>query len=334
MESWNGEVCLMKKTTVVIPNYNGAAYLRECLLSLSQQKGISFETIVVDNGSEDGSRQLVMEEFPEVKLICMGENTGFCRAVNTGIENAVTPYVILLNNDTKADKYYVARMTHAIEQDKRIFSVSAKMLSMKDSDKIDDAGDYYCALGWAYARGKGKSAAKYNSQKEIFAACGGAAIYRRRIFEEIGRFDNNHFAYLEDIDIGYRAKIYGYKNIYSPEGIVYHEGSGYSGSRYNAFKVSLSSKNSIYLIAKNMPLAQILINLPLLTAGFIIKTAFFLKKGLGREYVRGLWQGIRFCFTKEAAQHKVKFQIRHMGNYCKIQWKLWIYTILLLLREN
>lgn len=98
---------------------------------------------------------------------------------------------------------------------------------------------------------------------------------------KIGYFDENHFAYLEDIDIGYRARIFGYQNGYCPDAIVYHAGSGASGSRYNAFKVDLSSRNSIYLIYKNMPLLQLILNLPFLLLGFLVKTLFFIKRDLG-----------------------------------------------------
>ena len=120
----------------------------------------------------------------------------------------------------------------------------------------------------------------YSHTKKIFAACGGAAIYRRKIFEEIGFFDEEHFAYLEDIDIGYRAKIYGYHNVFEPSAIVYHAGSASSGSKYNEFKVNFSSRNSVYIVRKNMPLFQIVVNLPFLAVGFLIKTLFFVKKGL------------------------------------------------------
>ena len=109
--------------------------------------------------------------------------------------------------------------------------------------------------------------------------CGGAAIYRKKIMEKIGYFDEEHFAYLEDTDIGYRARIYGYENWYAPDAVVYHVGSGTSGSRYNHFKTRYSSRNNIYLIYKNMPLLQIILNLPFLVAGFLIKFLFTKRNG-------------------------------------------------------
>lgn len=315
------------KTTVVIPNYNGMAYIDDCLQSLRKQSCPEFRIIMVDNGSTDGSPEKVREEYPEVTLIRFAENKGFCKAVNTGIQAADTKYVILLNNDTRAATDYIKYLEAAIEQSERIFSVSARMLMMQEPDKIDDAGDLYCALGWAFARGKGKPKDAYNKACDVFAACGGAAIYRREVFETIGYFDENHFAYLEDIDIGYRARIYGYINRYEPKAEVLHAGSGFSGSRYNKFKVSLSSANSVYLIGKNMPVVQQIFNFPLLIAGFAVKTVFFMKKGLGGTYIKGLGKGVRLSFSRTGQAHKVTYHKEHLSNYLQIQLELWVNLV-------
>lgn len=312
--------------TVVIPNYNGIKYIGNCLKSLFAGEMVP-EIIVIDNGSSDGSAEIVEKDYPMCKLVRFEKNQGFCRAVNEGIRLAATKYVILLNNDTVADKKLVSRLVKAIQSKKKAFSVSAKMLSMQNPGIIDDAGDLYCALGWAFALGKGKESLRYCAPSEIFAACGGAAIYRKDIFSVIGYFDENHFAYLEDIDIGYRAKISGYANYYEPGAIVYHAGSAVSGSRYNEFKVRLSSRNSIYLIYKNMPALQILFNLPFLTAGILIKATFFAKKGMGKTYWKGIREGIRLCRSKEGRTHKLPFRPECLGNYARIQIELWINII-------
>ena len=148
------------KTTVVIPNYNGKHFLQDCLDSLLQST-VEIAVIVVDNGSTDGSVSWIQEHFPQVKLICFSENKGFCTAVNTGIEAAATPYVFLLNNDTKTDRFCLERLERAMEADEKIFSVGAKMLSMKEPELVDTAGDLYSAFGWAYAIGKGRPSSNY-----------------------------------------------------------------------------------------------------------------------------------------------------------------------------
>jgi hypothetical protein len=321
----------MAKSTVVIPNYNGIKYIETCLDSIYGGTVRDVEIIVVDNASTDGSMEIVRDKFPKVNLVVNDENKGFSYAVNQGIKLSRTPYVILLNNDTRVDFSFIHELEKIMDNDKagKIFSASAKLVSLYDKDKVDDAGDYYCALGWAFARGKGKNPKIYNKNCDIFAACAGAAIYRRELFtdDKVGLFDEEHFAYFEDIDIGYRALLHGYKNKFASAAVVYHAGSATSGSRYNSFKTKLASRNSVYIIYKNMPILQIIINLPFLIVGFLIKTLFFIKKGMGTEYVTGLWNGIKLSSSKAGKAHKQKFSVENIGKYIKIQLFLWINII-------
>lgn len=310
----------MKEVSVVIPNFNGLQYLEVCMKALANQTVGGFPIYVVDNGSTDGSLEWLKANCPLVQRIALEENFGFCRAVNEGIKVCRTPYVILLNNDTKIHPEFVEEMTAGIKRHKKSFSCQAKMIQYHDRSRIDDAGNYYNALGWAFARGKGADVSKYNKEEKIFASCGGAAIYRREILEEIGLFDEEHFAYLEDLDVGYRARIRGYENWYLPGAIVYHVGSGTTGSRYNQFKIRYSSRNNIYLIYKNMPLGQIIVNFPFLLVGFGAKFIFFLRQGFGREYLAGIKNGFQLC----RKERKVKFQWQNLRNYLKIQWELWM----------
>ena len=314
------------KTTVIIPNYNGMQFLEVCLSSLREQK-YDFETILVDNASGDDSLLYVRENFPEVQVIAADKNEGFSAAVNRGIKAATTPYVLLLNNDTRVEKDFVKNLETALDKKTDYFGIQAKMCMMSEPDRMDDAGDLYCALGWAFAIGKGKPQKNYNRFYPVFAPCAGAAIYRKEVMEEIGFFDEAHFAYLEDIDIAYRAKIAGYKNGFCPDAVVLHVGSGSSGSRYNAFKVRLAARNSVYLIYKNMPFLQVLINLPFLVFGFLVKTAFFVKKGFGKEYVKALLEGFSMMKKADIRSNKVKFKWKNLGNYVKIQLELWIGVV-------
>lgn len=313
----------MSKVSVVIPNFNGMQYVKICMDSLMCQTLSDMEIIFVDNGSTDGSREYVMTHYPGTKMIAFSENTGFCRAVNAGIKASSSEYVVLLNNDTQAEPDLLEELYLGILKRKNAFSAEARMLQFTARDRIDDAGNYYNALGWAYARGKGKPAENYEKERKIFSSCAGAAIYRKEIFEKIGYFDEEHFAYLEDMDVGYRAQIAGYENWYLPKAKVYHVGSGTSGSRYNQFKIRYSSRNNIYMIYKNMPVLQILLNLPLLFLGFFIKLLFFTRKGFGREYAAGIKNG--FSISKK--NKKVPFRWKNLKNYSKIQVQLWINII-------
>ena len=311
------------EVSVVIPNFNGIAFLDSVLASLEGQTLSNFEVILVDNGSTDGSCSFVTANYPWVHLIELSENFGFCGAVNAGIRAAKAPYVLLLNNDTEVKEDFVEEMLAAIRRHKNAFSCGARMVQYHDRDKLDDVGNYYCALGWSFARGRGKDIHAYETEDRIFSACAGAAIYRKKILEKIGYFDEEHFAYLEDTDIGYRARIYGYENWYAPKAIVYHVGSGTSGSRYNQLKTRYSSRNNIYLIYKNMPLLQIILNLPFLVAGFLVKFLFFAVKGMGKEYAAGIKNG----FSISMKNKKVPFRMKHLPNYCKIQLELWINIV-------
>ena len=310
--------------TVIIPNYNGMKFLEPCFGALKAQTYRNFKILVVDNGSSDGSVEWLKEH--QIDTIFLPENTGFSGAVNIGIKAADTPYVILLNNDTKADEYYVAEMVKAIERSPKIFSVSSRMIQMYHPDLMDDAGDMYCILGWAYQRGIGQSVKKYGRSRRVFSACAGAAIYRREVFEQIGYFDEMHFAYLEDLDVGYRARIYGYDNVYCPAAVVYHVGSGTSGSKYNAFKVKLAARNSVYLNYKNMPLPQLVLNAATLALGMAVKRGFFKKIGFEKEYMEGLKEG----FSTVKRCRKVPFCREHLKNYLQIEMELiaglFIYT--------
>lgn len=319
----------MKKITVVIPNFNGIRFLKGCLDAVAdQEEGTpEYEVLVIDNGSTDGSVAYLQERYPQVKVEALPENSGFCHAVNVGIRLAEAPYIILLNNDTKVKRGFVKALYEAIDREENAFSVSARMLMWDRPELIDDAGDRYCVLGWAYARGKGKPAGAYSRPCEVFASCGGAAVYRKSIFEKIGYFDEEHFAYLEDLDMGYRARIYGYRSYYEPAAEVIHYGSASSGSRYNEWKTALAAANNIYVVGKNMPLMQWIWNLPFLIPGFFLKYLFFCRKGMGKIYLRGLRTGLRRLTSPAGRAHKVPFCPQHLGNYLAIQGQLYLNLI-------
>lgn len=308
--------------TIIIPNYNGKHFMKPCLDSLKNQTLPDFKILVVDNASTDDSLPYMKEHYPDIEVISLNKNYGFSRAVNEGIRHSHTPYVILLNNDTTVDSHYVEEMLRAIRKSPLIFSVSSKMIQMYHPELIDSAGDLYTVIGWGICRGSGRPVTNYTEPSTIFTACAGAAIYRRSAFDKIGYFDESHFAYLEDIDVGYRAKIYGYQNIYCPTALVYHVGSGTSGSKYNTFKVKLSARNSVYLNYKNMPLFQLVLNFLPLMFGYCIKYLFFCRIGFGEDYRKGLIEG----FTSLKTQKKVPFYFRYLPYYCYIEIELIINT--------
>lgn len=306
------------EVTIIIPNYNGKQLLENCIETLERQTCTDFKLLVVDNGSTDGSTGVTAGDL-DMEMVALSENTGFCGAVNEGIRRTTTPFFILLNNDTEAKPEFVEALLAGIRQSERIFSCGAMMIDYHNREHIDNAGDYYTAFGWAIARAKGKRCCDYEKERNVFSCCGGAAIYRTDVVRQIGLFDEKHFAYLEDVDMGYRARIHGYENRYIPQAKVFHVGSATTGNRYNEKKVFLAARNSIYLIYKNMPLLQLVLNLPLLFAGIFIKTLFFLKKGFAGEYLKGIAAGIKGA----SGCKKIPFRMNRLGCYVRIQLELW-----------
>lgn len=339
------------KFTVIIPNYNGLKYMEACMAALKEQTYTCFDVLIVDNGSTDGSVEYLQrlesewnnaaadvrsgsedEEcsgtndryIPRLRNIFLDSNTGFSGAVNTGIAASDTEYVVLLNNDTEADKDYLKELAEAFEgdRDKRIFAVSPKMIQLYHKEFLDDAGDGYNLFGWAFQRGVGQSAEspRFNKSRSVFSACAGAAAYRRSVFDEIvypdaadAYFDPMHFAYLEDVDVSFRARTAGYDIIYAPRSKVYHVGSGTSGSKYNSFKVRLAARNNIFLNYKNMPLLMLLINLPGIVCGMLIKQLFFVRIGFGADYAAGVREGL--SRLGECRRHKTAFRMSRLTNY-------------------
>ncbi|MCR5674921.1 MAG: glycosyltransferase family 2 protein [Lachnospiraceae bacterium] len=283
---------IAEKITVVIPNFNGAAELTGCVESVLRELPAS-AVIVVDDGSTDDSAEHLTQAHPDVRLIKNGRNEGFAHAVNRGIREADTPYVFLLNNDARIQPGALHTLLQTMEETGgRTFSVGAKMLTRTEPRRIDNCGDLYCVLGWAFTPGKDADAGWYSHRAAVTSACAGAALYRREELLQLGGFDEAHFCYLEDVDLGIRARLHGYRNLYEPRALVLHTGSATSGSRHNAFKVRLTAGNNLYLLRKNFPAGVLLLHLPQLAAGVIIKGIYFGRKGLGKAYLAGLREGI------------------------------------------
>ncbi len=242
----------MAKVTVVIPNWNGIRWLPGCLDGLAAQTFQDFDVILVDNGSTDGSVDYTRHAFPQVKIIRLRHNVGFAAAANAGIRASHSPYVALLNNDTVPRTLWLDALMDAIERSPpSVGSVASKMLRMENPELVDDAGDLLSWQGGAYKRGHGDRAAEYETPVEVFSACAGAALYRRQFLEDVGLFDERFWAYLEDVDVGLRGQLRGFRCEYVPTAEVLHHGQGSAipGRRY----VRLVTRNRLLLFLKNMP---------------------------------------------------------------------------------
>lgn len=245
--------------SIVIPNWNGKRFLKSCLDSINEQSYGKVETWIVDNGSSDGSVELLKESYPEVKLVCFDHNTGFAPAVNAGIRASSGEFVALINNDTIVDRDWVKELVEVLGTRPELGSVGCKMLGYEDPEILDGVGDGYRRGGLPGRIGHGeKDIGLFNKERYILGACGGAAMYKRSLFDDIGMFDDDYFAYLEDVDMALRAQSAGYKCLYVPSAVIYHLGCGTTGSGYSDLVVSLSAQNNLNTIVKNIPL-QLLI---------------------------------------------------------------------------
>lgn len=275
---------------VVIPNWNGKQRLGPCLDALFAQS-TEFKAVVVDNGSSDGSAEFVKKNYPAVEVIELPKNCGFAGGVNEGISYALKNgfgYVALLNNDAVVDKNWLARLTSTMAEDEKIGIVSGKQLRA-DGRHIDSAGDQYSVWGMPFPVGRNQlDRGQFDGPGEIFSAPAAATLYRAELFKNIGLFDEQFFAYYEDVDISFRARLAGWKVVYQPRARVLHavsatsEGLG-SFTRYHA------TKNFFLLYAKNMPGRLFWQYLPLfaLQACRLAVSSFL--RGGGLAYVRGVF---------------------------------------------
>lgn len=245
--------CLKTRVTVIIPNYNGRKFLPICLGSLRNQEFKEFVTIVVDNGSNDGSIELIRENYPEVEVISLKANYGFSFAVNRGIERSSTEYVALLNNDVEVTPKWLGEMVCALDMHKDASFSNPKVMRYYEPNRINVLGIRYNSNSEVEIIGAGKIDRGYDSNvKYIFGVNAGASLYRREMFEDIGLFDEEFFASFEDVDLSFRAQLLGYKAIHVPTSYAYHMvGATIKRKRY--LLTYLNSRNSLICLLKNMP---------------------------------------------------------------------------------
>lgn len=240
--------------SVVIPNWNGAEFLPRCLEALRRQGRPADTLIVVDNGSEDGSLQLLQRDYPEVAVVELPYNHGFAGGVNRGIEAAISAdadYIALLNNDAEPEPQWLESLLQTLEQHPEAGVTAAKQVDYEG--RLDSTGEEYSIWGTPFSRGRGEvDRGQYDSDTRIFAASGAASLYRRELFEDVGLFDEWMFAYYEDVDLSFRARLRGWEVRYEPAAIVRHA-VGATSDQLGDFRLHHIYKNFPVLFIKNMP---------------------------------------------------------------------------------
>jgi GT2 family glycosyltransferase len=311
---------------IIIPNYNGVKELEICFASLEKQTFKDFNVILADNGSTDNSVEYTKSNYPGYKIIMFDKNYGFAKAINAGLNYVLavsnSEYVLLLNNDVELKEDFLAKGIETFEKVKDASFIAVKMLNYFNRDVIDDCGDFIKANGGSpFARGHGeKDTGKYDKPEFIFGACAGAAFYKKGVFEKIGIFDEDYFAYLEDLDFSFRLQIAGYKCYYNPEIVCYHK-RGETSKKINGLNIQLSEKNLIALRLKNYPLSIYLKYTPLFFIARIVRYYKFIKfhppvifSSAVRGYIRGLFEIPKTLKKRRKVQKTKQVSTKYLEN--------------------
>jgi GT2 family glycosyltransferase len=287
----------MPRFSIFVLNWNGRDLLADCLWSLRRQHLRDFEVILVDNGSTDGSAAFVEREFPEVRLVALAENSGFCGGNNAAWARATGDLVVLLNNDAELDEDFLAQMSLAADRDGDFGMFAANVRMFDRRDVFDSTGLLVYPDGICRSRGwLEHDTGQYDEADEVLCPNGCAAVYRRAMIEEIGFFDEAYFAYLEDLDLGLRGQLRGWRCRYVPGAVAYHKKSITSGY-HSAWKAYLVERNRIWNAVRLLPLRLLLLS-PLWTLlryaaqGYAAASGRGMSSHFRRDYSRGALVGI------------------------------------------
>ena len=253
------------RTHVVILNWNGRRYVRDCLDSIFAQTYRDAKILVVDNGSTDGSAEFIRDEFPEAVLIALPANLHFARGTNAGVEVALQDpaceFVVTLNNDTRSDPEFLAGLVKAAAEE-RVGMVAAKLLFMDRPTILNTTGICPTRDGSGVDRGwNQRDDGQFDRETDVFAPTAGAALYRRTLFERVGLFDRDFVAYYEDLDLAWRARLAGWETRFAPRAVVYHKYSA-SSSYQSAWKTYQGERNRIWNLVQNYPMQYVAEGIP------------------------------------------------------------------------
>jgi len=283
----------MPEISVIIVNWNGKQFLAECLGALRRQSFRNFETILVDNGSTDGSVDYVRNCFPEVKLLPLPDNRGFTGGNIAGLEHARGDLIVLLNNDTEAHPAWLEELHKARATFPHAGSFASKMMYFDQRERIENCGFGLGTAGVTVDLGRDQlDGPEWTTPREVFGACGGAVAYRRSMLDDIGFLDPDFFMVYEDVDLSFRAQLRGYRCMYIPSAIVFHRYRATLGAR-PARQVFYSQRNIEYVYFKNMPGELILLSLLQRFLYEIGAAIYFARSGTASSFLRSKFEALK-----------------------------------------
>ena len=290
--------------SVIIVNYNGKKFLSDCFSSLFSQTYHPFEVIMVDNNSNDGSVEFVKQNFPDVKVLCQPGNLGFAGGTNAGIHAAGGEFILTLNNDTIISTDFIKELAEPMVSDTSVGMCASKMIF--PDGRINSTAICISRSGAAWDRGMGEpDRGQYDVGEEVFGPCAGAALYRRSMLDSIGLFDEDFFLYMEDVDLAFRARLSGWKCLYTPAARVthFHGGSTEPGSDLSVY---FGNRNLLWYTVKNFPKRSLFIFLPWIIGRNIAVIPFYFLKGKGKTIIRAKVDSIKGLPGMIKKRHSIK----------------------------
>lgn len=268
------------RVSVIVVTYNAEATIGEAIASLERQTYGDHEIIVVDNNSQDNTvpilRELLAEDAGSSKIICSEVNTGFAGGNVTGLKHASGEYIALLNADAVAEPQWLENLVLAMDS-REDTGICASRIINSLSNRIDSAGDGFASSLQGYKRGEGETFESYNKREYVFGACACAALYRRKMLEETGFFDEDLFLIHEDTDLNFRAQLRGWKVLYIPEAVVHHKVRSSIG-HMSDMAVYYTIRNRDLVRIKDVPAGVLLMCLPQFVMSIIAEFAYFVLK--------------------------------------------------------
>jgi GT2 family glycosyltransferase len=276
----------MPEISVIILNWNGKQFLDDCLGAMRRQTFRDFETILVDNGSSDGSVEYVRKHFPEVNLLALPDNLGFTGGNIAGYAQAGGDLIVLLNNDTEAHPSWLEEIYRASQSHFKAGSFASKMMYFDERGRVENCGFDLGMSGVTIDLGRDElDGSEWTQPRKVFGGCGGAVAYRRRMLEAIGFLDPDFFMTYEDLDLSFRAQLRGYHCVYIPGAIVYHRYRA-TNRKTPSRQVFYSQRNIEFVYLKNMPLGLILRSAPQHFLYEVGAAIYFSKQGTGSAFLR------------------------------------------------